>query len=59
MFAASRRIAQVPLSAASGCSRIAQPTFAARQAVTQIAPMADIAAEALTTCWKPREKPVW
>jgi len=29
-------MAPVPLLAASGCSRIGQPTFAARQAVTQM-----------------------
>jgi hypothetical protein len=29
-------MAPVPLPAASGCSRIGQPTFAARQAVTQM-----------------------
>jgi hypothetical protein len=29
-------VAPVPLQAASGCSRIGQPTFAARQAVTQM-----------------------
>jgi hypothetical protein len=29
-------MALVPLPAASGCSRIGQPTFTARQAVTQM-----------------------
>jgi hypothetical protein len=29
-------MAPVPLPAANGCSRIGQPTFAARQAVTQM-----------------------
>jgi hypothetical protein len=25
----------------------------------EVAPIADIAAKVLTSCWKPRERPVW
>ena len=40
------------------CKSDGQGTFAGTQGKGELAPIADIAAEVLTSCWKPREQPV-